>query len=427
MSGEGGGHGWEQIEGVLWALYAVSKEYAVSIGGGGGGGSADVEILIEYIATLIGAEGHWGGGGEVVVVGGVDRRHPRLLETVTWIISSLAPVLVVPPTSPFTPPHTCPHGGLLSTPSPPSAKALVRALLLVYIALESPRPATARGAAVSFMKVTEKCAPLVVALGPEAYQKPLLMFQHGGPATVPLRLLRPGRESPNLVLLRGLLSIARALPLAQADEAFQNFAHSLCSSLVQGLASLDSLAGALEGARARLGGDLLSCLHLWAEGVASVSWRLRSFGILVDGAVGDGAVGVGKQSDRKCHFGIVGGGEGGGGEGRDPGGCSEEGRWWMLDTGLQMLQNVVGRSPALTWQGEVGEGAAAAAAETAWSLMAGTAATYIYTYMYIYTCMQTYVHSTYMRIYIHIIHTYIRMRSLATNRCFLRCLYYVKD
>ena len=121
-----------------------------------------------------------------------------------------------------------------------------------------------------------------------------------------LRLLPPGRESPNLVLLRGLLSIARALPLAQADEAYQNFAHSLCSSLAQGLASIDSLAGALEGARARLGGDLLSCQHQWAEGVAAVCWLLRSFGVLVDRAVGDGAVEMGKLSER-------------GGGGKDPG------------------------------------------------------------------------------------------------------------
>jgi hypothetical protein len=186
MSREGGGHGWEQIEGFLWALYAVSKEYAVSIGGEGRGGSADVESLICQIESLaqIGAEGH--GGGEGALVGGGDRS--RLLETMTWIISSCAPVLVhVPPTSPFN-----------TTPSTPSAKALVRALLLVYVALASPRPATARGAAVSFMKITEKNGPFIVALGPEAYQKPSLMFQQGGPATVPLRLLRPG------MLVKGL-------------------------------------------------------------------------------------------------------------------------------------------------------------------------------------------------------------------------------
>ena len=58
------------------------------------------------------------------------------------------------------------------------------------MALDSARAATARGAAVAFMKVCEKCAPSLVALGAGAYAKALQVFKDGGPARGPLRLLR---------------------------------------------------------------------------------------------------------------------------------------------------------------------------------------------------------------------------------------------
>ena len=124
------------------------------------------------------------------------------------------------------------------------------------------------------MKISEKCASYIVLLGTEAFAKPLQVFNAGGPATVPLRLLRQGRESPNLIMLRGLLSVAVALPAGQCDEAFETLSYSVSSSLARALSAVDLLAGAA---------GVVGVEEEWAEAVATAGWALRSFGVLAEG------------------------------------------------------------------------------------------------------------------------------------------------
>jgi hypothetical protein len=125
---------WEPIEGLLFALYSVSKEFckAVSEGEGEeGGGVLALMSLLKSLVSLMGVaggaagQGRGGGGG-----GGVGGVHGRMLETIVWLIGSLAPLLVTPPT--HTPAQTHTH-----THTPPSDAALVCALELTYMALDS--------------------------------------------------------------------------------------------------------------------------------------------------------------------------------------------------------------------------------------------------------------------------------------------------
>ena len=334
------GSGWEHIEGFLWALYAVSKEYCRTVAADGVGceeaaGRWPVQNLVECLKGL------WERSG-------VEGPHPRMQETVMWILQSIAPVLM------------CKSPGAQETgdgrAAADSAGALLLALELTYKCLDSPRPATARGAAVAFMKISEHCGASVVALGGAAYERPLCVFRAGGPATVPLRQLRHGREAPNLVVLRGLLSLALALPGAsESDAAFATLSQALCESL---LCSLDEVVSLKEK-------EGQGEAEEWEEAVAAVAWKLRSHGVLVEGAAGVGAVGVGKVAERSG----VGSHAQSSGRPRPGAGCSSEGRWRLVDIGLQVLHKVVDGGIDEMWLGEVGEGAVSAAAEAAWSLL----------------------------------------------------------
>ena len=127
--------------------------------GAGHGMEWGVQDLVSSLVSLLGD----GGSGARH-----DSCHPRMLETILWILSSLAPVLVgaapghpspsLSSPSPHTPPpplHSQPLSPECpSTPPAPSATALVHALELTYLALDSPRTATARGAAVAWMKIS---------------------------------------------------------------------------------------------------------------------------------------------------------------------------------------------------------------------------------------------------------------------------------
>lgn len=181
--------------------------------------------------------------------------------------------------------------------------------------------------------------------------------------SVPMRLLRQGRESPNLILLRGLLSLAISLPPAGADAAFETLSNALYSSLENSLAAVDSLAGMRVSGQGTHAQGQAELDMAWAEAVASLGWRVRSWGVLVQGAAGVGAAGVGHLKSEKMLGGAP-----------SCQGCSREGCWRMLTKGLEMLRCIIieGQVNTLMWQGDVGGGLAEAAAETCWLLMVGT-------------------------------------------------------
>lgn len=168
------GGSWEAMEGYIFMLYSVSKDYSRFIEAG-----HDVEWGVDDLTACLAVLAR-GLRGEAV--------HPRLLETQLWTLSSLAPVLARHPRAqqaPTPPSHRHP---LSSSPQQPSAPvhgdlpptpALMTALEICYISLDSARPATARGAAVAWMKIAERCASHVVGLGAEAYAKPLEVFRSG--------------------------------------------------------------------------------------------------------------------------------------------------------------------------------------------------------------------------------------------------------
>ena len=89
-----------------------------------------------------------------------------------------------------------------------------------------------------------------------------------------------------------------------------------------------------------------------------------------------GAAGVGKVSQSAGN--AEGAREGGGGRG-----VSSEGRWRVLDIGLELLQSVVKRGNMCMWAGEVGEGVVAAAAETAWSLIIRCMCVFVCVYLFV--------------------------------------------
>ena len=189
------GAGWELMEGYLYALYAVSKEYAKCVEAG-----LAVDWGVDDLVSCL----------SLLARGGSQGAHPRMLETQLWILSSLAPVLcqgshAAPSAalSPTPPSHSHTHLSSQQSPpflsasgSPSCTPALVRALELTYASLDSSRPATARGAAVAWMKIAEKGASSIVGLGTEAYAKPLDVFRTGACDPITDRLLLNCMPSP---------------------------------------------------------------------------------------------------------------------------------------------------------------------------------------------------------------------------------------